>query len=135
VVVTEKSITDAEDAAGRVLGREQIERQRIHFERPGDGLRNHRGVAAENAIRVECYVEPPAALLLDQLHCFARADRHRMPVWQRAAAFVRELGRIRRPAQECRRRYTGGGAGEQASARQLHRRLLFGTGLVQTGYE
>ncbi|HEX3416841.1 MAG TPA: hypothetical protein VHT21_10640 [Stellaceae bacterium] len=59
-------------ATGRVLRREEIQRQGVHLERAGDRLRDHRGVAAENAVRVERDVEPPAAVLLDQRLRFAR---------------------------------------------------------------
>src|SRR6202022_3930554 len=127
VIVTEEGIADPEDAAGRVFRREQVERQRVHLEGTGDRLRNHRGVATENTVRVKRDVEPAAAFLLDLLHGFARANGHRVAVRERGTAFVGELGRMGRPAQKGGSSRSGrgeGGAGEQRSARQLHRHLL-----------
>ncbi len=126
VVVTEESIADAEDATGRVLGRQQIERQDVHLERAGDRLRDHRCVAAEQAVGVKRDIEAAAALFFDLFHRFAGADRHRMAIGQGAATFEIEFRRIGGPAQDRGRCDTGPGAGKQRSARKRHRLPLLG---------
>jgi len=121
VIIVEKSIADAKDPAGRVLGGQQVERQCVHFECAGDRLRDHRGIAAEQAVGVKRDVEPPATLLLDERHGFAQTDRHRMAIGERAAAFKRELGRAGRPVQGGGGGQYGCQTGEERPARQLHR--------------
>ena len=125
VIVGERK-ADAGNAADRIARREQIDRQDVHLQRAGDRLRDHRRVAAENAVGVDGDLHPPVGLLLDLVGGLLRA-RHRRVLHRRGGAeLVAELRGIGRPVQD------GGGADARCSrdhmpARQpvaLHRRFL-----------
>ena len=119
---------DAEHAAGRVARGKQINRQEIALQGAGDGLRDHRRVLAEHAVGVERDGQPAVALLLDPVHRLAGADAHRMPVGQRGAAFVIELGGMGGVAQNEGRRNQGPGGNtgprEQGPTRHAHSSFL-----------
>ena len=85
-------------------GAEQIDRQKVHLQRTGNGLRDHCRVAAKHAVGIQRDLQPPVAVLLDLVRRLLRPRHRRVLHRRRGAELVAELRGIGRPVQD------GGGA-------------------------
>ena len=91
--------THAGQSAHRVAWCQQIDRQIVHLHRSGDDLSDHRGIAAQDAVRIDGDLHPSVALLLDLVRGILLSCHRRMLHRRGRTKLIVEFGGIGRPVQ------------------------------------